>query len=42
MAHDPHLRFNAVFSQNPRLADYLAPRLAAVSSARATLARALS
>jgi DNA-binding transcriptional MocR family regulator len=39
---DPHLRFNVVFSQNPRLADYLAPRLAAVSNARATLARVLS
>ena len=36
---DPHLRFNVVFSQNPRLADYLAPRLAAVSDAHATLAR---
>ncbi|HMC17568.1 MAG TPA: aminotransferase class I/II-fold pyridoxal phosphate-dependent enzyme, partial [Albitalea sp.] len=41
-ASDPHLRFNVVFSQNPRLAEYLAPRLAAVSSAQATLARALS
>ena len=39
---DPHLRFNVVFSQNPRLADYLAPRLAAVSNARATLALVLS
>jgi len=36
---DPHLRFNVVFSQNPRLADYLAPRLAAVSEAQTTLAR---
>jgi DNA-binding transcriptional MocR family regulator len=36
---DPHLRFNVVFSQNPRLAEYLGPRLAAVSQASATLAR---
>jgi DNA-binding transcriptional MocR family regulator len=37
---DPHLRFNAVFAQQPRLADYLRDRLSAWAGARATLARA--
>lgn len=35
-----HLRFNVVFSQHPRLADYLRERLQAVARARAVLAGA--
>jgi len=34
-----HLRFNVVFSQQPRLADYLRERLQALAGARAALAR---
>lgn len=34
-----HLRFNVVFSQHPRLADYLHERLQAVASARVLLTR---
>lgn len=37
---DRHLRFNVVFSQQPRLADYLGERLRAMAQARLTLARA--
>ncbi|NRF69883.1 PLP-dependent aminotransferase family protein [Aquincola sp. S2] len=37
---DPHLRFNAVFAQQPRLSEYLSERLSALAGARATLARA--
>ena len=36
---DPHIRFNVVFSQHQRLADYLSQRLGALSSVRSTLAR---
>ncbi len=39
-ASDPHIRFNVVFAQQPRLADYLKRRLAAVEQARSVLARA--
>jgi DNA-binding transcriptional MocR family regulator len=39
-AADAHLRFNVVFSQQPRLAAYLGERLAAVAGARAALMRA--
>jgi DNA-binding transcriptional MocR family regulator len=39
-ASDPHLRFNVVFSQQPRLAQYLQQRFGAVASARAALERA--
>ncbi|HUG21346.1 PLP-dependent aminotransferase family protein [Piscinibacter sp.] len=35
-----HSRFNVIFSQHERLAQYLAPRLSALSSARTVLARA--
>lgn len=38
-AADPHLRFNVVFAQQPRLADYLGERLNALAGARAALAR---
>ncbi|MED5618784.1 aminotransferase-like domain-containing protein [Ideonella sp. BN130291] len=37
---DPHIRFNAAFSQHTRLAEYLAPRLAALSGMKGALARA--
>ena len=37
---DRHLRFNVVFSQHARLAEYLGPRLDAASLARQALARA--
>ncbi|MDD2927022.1 PLP-dependent aminotransferase family protein [Rhodoferax sp.] len=36
---DAHIRFNVVFSQPPRLADYLRERLQSLSSAREVLAR---
>jgi DNA-binding transcriptional MocR family regulator len=36
---DAHLRFNVVFGQHPRLADYLRERLGALCSARTALAR---
>jgi DNA-binding transcriptional MocR family regulator len=36
-AGDPHIRFNAVYSQHTRLADYLKERFAAVARARSTL-----
>jgi DNA-binding transcriptional MocR family regulator len=36
---DTHIRFNAAFSQQPRLADYLRERLQSLAGARATLAR---
>ncbi|HEX2010125.1 MAG TPA: PLP-dependent aminotransferase family protein [Roseateles sp.] len=36
---DAHLRFNVVFSQHPRLADYLRERLRALDQARTSLAR---
>jgi len=36
---DPHIRFNVVFGQHQRLADYLRDRLAALGSARSTLTR---
>lgn len=36
---DTHIRFNAAFSQQPRLADYLHERLQSLAGARATLAR---
>jgi DNA-binding transcriptional MocR family regulator len=38
-AADPHIRFNVVFSQHLRLADYLNQRLAALSKVRSTLAK---
>jgi DNA-binding transcriptional MocR family regulator len=38
-ASDPHIRFNVVYSQHPRLADHLKQRFAAVAQARAALAR---
>lgn len=41
-ASDPHLRFNVIFSQHARLAEYLSQRLAAMSSARRVLARVAS
>lgn len=37
---DPHIRFNAVFSQHVRLGEYLGPRLSALGAARQALARA--
>ena len=36
---DPHIRFNVVFSQHARLADYLQERLQALATARSTLTR---
>jgi len=39
-AGDPHLRFNVVFSQHVRLAEYLTQRLSAASAASRVLARA--
>ncbi|MFN3304919.1 MAG: PLP-dependent aminotransferase family protein [Roseateles sp.] len=39
-APDPHLRFNAAFSQQPVLADYLREQLGAAASAQRALARA--
>lgn len=39
---DAHLRFNAAFSQQPRLASFLRERLSAASSAQLALARARS
>ncbi|WP_437737403.1 PLP-dependent aminotransferase family protein [Sorangium sp. So ce1335] len=39
-AADPHIRFNVVFSQHLRMAEYLAERFAAVASARGAMARA--
>jgi DNA-binding transcriptional MocR family regulator len=39
-ADDPHIRFNVVYSQHTRLADYLRPRLAAVATAQDALRRA--
>jgi len=39
-AADPHLRFNAAFSQQPRLADFLREQLSAATSARLALERA--
>lgn len=39
-AEDPHIRFNVVYSQHTRLAQYLKPRLAAMGAAREALERA--
>jgi DNA-binding transcriptional MocR family regulator len=39
---DPHIRFNVVFSQHVRLAEYLGQRLRAIVGAKAVLARARS
>jgi len=39
-ASDAHLRFNVVFSQQPRLAEYLQQRFGALASARTALQRA--
>jgi DNA-binding transcriptional MocR family regulator len=39
---DPHIRFNAVACQQPRVADFLRERLEAVRGARAALARVSS
>jgi DNA-binding transcriptional MocR family regulator len=39
---DPHIRFNAAFSQQQRLADYLRERLQSLAGARATLARVIA
>ncbi|KQY89329.1 PLP-dependent aminotransferase family protein [Pelomonas sp. Root1444] len=39
-ARDPHIRFNAAFSQQPRLADYLRDQLSAAASAQRALERA--
>jgi DNA-binding transcriptional MocR family regulator len=39
-AADPHIRFNAAFSQHTRLGDYLRPRLTALAAAQGTIARA--
>lgn len=39
-APDPHIRFNAVFSQQPRLAGYLREQLSAATSAQRALERA--
>jgi len=39
-ADDPHIRFNVVYSQHTRLADYLRPRLAALATAQDALRRA--
>jgi DNA-binding transcriptional MocR family regulator len=39
---DPHLRFNVVFSQHTRLAEYLSHRLGALAVAHRTLTRAAS
>jgi hypothetical protein len=39
-ANDPHIRFNVVFAQQPRLGDYLKQCFAAFEQARSTLARA--
>ncbi|MCY4754377.1 aminotransferase-like domain-containing protein [Pelomonas aquatica] len=41
-ASDPHIRFNAAFSQQPRLAQYLQEQLGAAASARLALERARS
>jgi DNA-binding transcriptional MocR family regulator len=38
-APDQHIRFNVVFSQHPRLSNYLQERLQAVAGARSSLAR---
>ncbi|HSI50585.1 MAG TPA: PLP-dependent aminotransferase family protein [Ideonella sp.] len=38
-APDPHLRFNVVFSQQARLAEYLQSRLQALASGRSALSR---
>lgn len=38
-ANDPHLRFNVVFSQHTRLAQYLTERLSAFAQARVAMAR---
>jgi len=37
---DPHIRFNAVFGQHVRLADYLGERLRAMATLQSALARA--
>jgi DNA-binding transcriptional MocR family regulator len=39
-APDPHIRFNAAFSQQPRLAQFLHEQLSAATSTRVALARA--
>ncbi|MCE4557392.1 PLP-dependent aminotransferase family protein [Pelomonas cellulosilytica] len=39
-APDPHLRFNAAFSQQPRLGQYLKQQLSAATSAQRAVARA--
>jgi len=41
-AADQHLRFNAAFSQQPRLAEFLREQLSAATSARAVVERARS
>ena len=41
-ARDPHIRFNAAFSQQPRLAQYLQSQLSAATSAQLALERARS
>lgn len=41
-ARDPHLRFNAAFSQQPRLADFLRDQLSAATSAQRAVERARS
>jgi DNA-binding transcriptional MocR family regulator len=41
-ARDPHLRFNAAFSQQPRLADFLREQLSAATSAQRAVERARS
>ncbi|HJV63216.1 MAG TPA: PLP-dependent aminotransferase family protein [Albitalea sp.] len=39
---DPHLRFNVIFSQHARLADYLSQRLGALTAAQGALQRVAS
>lgn len=39
-AHDPHIRFNVAFSQQPRLASFLQQQLSAATSAQAAVERA--
>lgn len=41
-ARDPHIRFNAAFSQQPRLAEFLQQQLSAATSAQVAVQRARS
>jgi DNA-binding transcriptional MocR family regulator len=41
-AGDPHIRFNAAFCRDPRVADWLAPRLASAAGASEAVRRAMA